>query len=271
MKIAVTGYKGNLGKVLVQQHGCEPFAVKDITDVAEVKAWIGDTQPDVIIHCAAYTDVDKAEGADMNKCIATNIRGTATIRDHFSGYFVCLSTDYIFDGTNGPYQEHARGNPLSIYGLSKYAAENIVMSQVRYPFTIVRTSGIFGNYSGNVVTKLLDNFHQYAEFGVPDNLIGSYVYVTDLANAILAMVSMVKVPKILHLVNEGIMSRYTLAKQVASVFHQDSEKVYPIEYKKLDGVADRPKRAGLIVDKARKLGIEMPTVIDSLIRMANDA
>ena len=111
MIIGITGHSGRLGTELLK-HGCTPIRA-DVTIPNCLKAELDDIKPDIVIHCAAVTDVDACENSKADLARKVNIIGTQILRTMYSGRIIYMSTDYIFDGINGPYKELSAPNPIN--------------------------------------------------------------------------------------------------------------------------------------------------------------
>ena len=144
MIIAVTGYKGRLGSQLVKL-GCIPLEC-NVTSGADIKRAIDKSKPDVIINCAAKTNVDACESnKGYKEALAVNFRGATNIQDVFSGHLIQISTDYVFNCLDGPYHEDfIKLDPINSYAFSKFGAEAGLMPNYSMSgdVTIVRTTGL---------------------------------------------------------------------------------------------------------------------------------
>jgi len=267
MRILITGACGMLGRDLVEALSegnelylldIEPFpssltsrfatAKLDITDSGRTYREVSRLNPDIVIHAAAYTDVD---GCETNKDLAVRVNtlGTCNIAlacQRFDTELLYISTDYVFDGEKGePYVEFDNLNPLSIYGKSKYWGELYVKSLLNR-FFIVRSSRLFGKNGENFVTRILKVAKEKKEVEVVDDQIGSPTYTKDLARAILQLVGREgkesngrpSLYGIWHITNSGQCSWYEFAREIL----QGSEvRVKPITSEKLNRPARRPK------------------------------
>lgn len=254
-KIGVTGPRGRLGSVLVSL-GCVPLEF-DVRNKVQVEQVIKEAAPNLIIHTAAFTGVDLAQN-DPEKAIAVNVRGTANVRDAFSGPIVLISTDFIFDGKSGPYRENEPANPLNWYGQSKAAQESMVSLQD----TIIRTTNLYGNWNKmDFVQDILKRYQASGMFFVTDKLIGSPTYIPHLADALLYIADQkmagATVPHILNVAGYPIMSRYQFAQLIGDVFQQDRDKCQPAIEGLPTDKAKRPKKAGFVLDRAKKLGVPL--------------
>lgn len=220
MKVLVTGSKGMLGQDLcpiLEDVGA--FVIEtdvdtlDITDSETVHRAIEDIRPDMVIHCAAYTNVDKAQ-EDLKTAELINVNGTENIADACakSGItLVYISTDYVFDGESvEPYTIEDMPNPINNYGMTKYEGEEAVRSLCE-KYYIVRTSWMYGHHGNNFVEIML-NMADKPEIKVVDDQIGCPTWTVELANGILKLLS--KPYGTYHVCGSGFVSRYEFAKEI---------------------------------------------------------
>jgi dTDP-4-dehydrorhamnose reductase len=269
MRVFVTGCQGRLGKYLVDNLGYHPLEC-DVTDIASVKVAIREhtlyNELDTIIHCAAFTDVDDCEGAGYDKALKVNVRGTCNIRTAFRGQIIYLSTDYVFDGRDGPYSEEAEPNPQCHYGMTKLYGEEEIL-EADYPRDVIlRTTVLYGGHKPDFVTAILEKLKTNELFEVTGALLGSPTYVPHLAKGIKKLVMLKQPPRIVNIVGRDVITRWVFACNIAKVFG------YPIHNVLLTmvgqtGAALRPRLAGLKVDLARTLNIPIYSVQDGLEEM----
>lgn len=261
MRIAVTGPKGLLGSALVAI-GCIPLDV-DVRYRGALYRAIDAVNPDAIIHCAAYTNVDGAE-SDSVTCMETNVKGTQNLVRYWSDRLILLSTDYIFDGRSGPYSEDAQPNPLGIYGWSKLLAE----WELAYPLSkslIVRTTVLYGwhpkpNFVVRTIKQLRANEPVYAS-GV---LVGNPTYAPCLAEQLVGIAEG-KQTGVLNLAGPNRISRYEFAKAVAAVFTPEVKKPFILDSSNQPRQgALRPLSAGFNLGLATRLGYATSTVMEGL-------
>ncbi|MHA0856168.1 dTDP-4-dehydrorhamnose reductase [Paenibacillus sp. CMAA1364] len=222
MKALVTGSSGQLGMDVVtilnnNGHdvlGCDRHQL-DITDLTQCQQVIGQYQPDVVIHCAAYTAVDVAE-TDIDAAYTVNAVGTRNIvvaTEHVGAKLIYISTDYVFDGTNlEPYHEYDNTNPQSIYGKSKRAGEVLVQS-LSSRYFIVRTSWVYGVYGDNFVKTMLRLGQEKPTLKVVDDQKGSPTYTVDLANFLLELMA-TEMYGIYHASNSGSCTWYEFTQAI---------------------------------------------------------
>jgi dTDP-4-dehydrorhamnose reductase len=220
-KILLTGSNGQLGYAILtvfKQQGIDVIgtdrSVLDITNLEQVNNVIQSIKPDVIIHCAAYTAVDKAE-SDKENCYNTNVNGTrnlAQLAKELDIEFIYFSTDYVFNGLKGePYETTDIPYPINYYGLTKYLGEEIVRSLLT-KFYIFRISWVFGPNGKNFVNTILRLAKEKDSLNVVCDQIGSPTYTLDVAEFLTKKVSLDY--GIHHLTNDGFISWYEFAKQI---------------------------------------------------------
>ena len=246
-KILVTGAKGQLGSDLVRILNLSGFQVfgmgrskLDVTNEEVVNKVIQQLKPEIIVHCAAYTQVDKAEIepdiAFLINGIGTRNIAIAAERNHSK--LVYISTDYVFDGQrNQPYNEYDATNPLMVYGRSKLAGEQIVRDFASN-FFIIRTSWVFGKHGNNFVKTVLKHGREKGSLTVVDDQIGSPTYTMDLASFILQLVVTDKYG-IYHVSNTGYCSWYEFAKEIIKMAGIQAELI-PCTTEEYPRVASRP-------------------------------
>ncbi|MFH1338466.1 MAG: dTDP-4-dehydrorhamnose reductase [Candidatus Omnitrophota bacterium] len=220
------------------------FIQCDITDKDKVAASINKVKPDLIIHAAAYTDVD---GCELNpeKAFAVNAKGTENIaqaaKESDAALFY-ISTDYVFDGKKDkPYTEADAPNPINIYGKSKLEGEKAVRSLLDKYF-ILRTSWLFGPGGKNFVTTILNKAGESRELRVVDDQIGSPTYTLDLADAVKNLLSMLaaNLYGIYHITNGGGCSWCEFAKKIVLLSNLKTQ-ILPITSEESNRPAPRPK------------------------------
>ena len=225
MKILVTGANGQLGydvlKVLAARRieGIPAdIAEFDITDARATERFICGCRPDAVVHCAAYTAVDKAED-DAERCRLINETGTENVAracGKADAKMIYISTDYVLPGTGDAfYETDAPTGPLSVYGKTKLAGELAVKSLLSRYF-IVRTSWVFGKNGNNFVKTMLRLGKEREELNVVCDQIGSPTYTADLAPVLADMAASEKYG-VYHATNEGVCS---WAEFAAEVFRQ---------------------------------------------------
>jgi dTDP-4-dehydrorhamnose reductase len=241
----------------------------DITNHEQVKNYIKENNIKIIINCAAYTAVDKAESEKqqterVNHLAVKNLGG---LSKEFGIKLIHISTDYIFDGKNfKPYKESDMPNPESVYGETKLAGEKALIEYNLNNSVIIRTSWVYSFYGSNFVKTMLRLGRERDSLNVVFDQIGSPTYAKDLAKAVLLMLPNIKNSdlKIYHYSNEGIASWYDFAKEIMKMAELEC-KINPIETKDYPTPAKRPHYSVLNKTKIKNdFGIEIPYWKDGL-------
>ncbi len=262
MKILITGTSGQLGHdvrealnnmnhdILAPTH-----EEMDITDYKSVSSFFDINKPDVVIHCAAYTAVDKAE-VEENLCRKVNVEGTKNIVENCKkdALLIYISTDYVFDGEkDGLWLPTDQTNPINVYGTSKRDGEKIVLGLDRY--FIIRTSWVFGINGNNFVKTMLRLSNDKDTINVVCDQIGSPTYTKDLANLIIEMI-MSNNYGIYHAHNEGFCSWAEFAEEIFIQTHKKTI-VNPITTDKYPVKAKRPKNSKLSTETLITNGFDL--------------
>jgi len=274
IKVLVTGVDGQLGYDVVKRLsklGIDAIGVDksdfDITDREQTQKYILKCKPDVIIHCAAYTAVDKAED-EKEKCYAINVEGTRNIAEacnKIDAKMVYISSDYVFDGKGiEPQSENKPTNPINYYGYSKEQGEKIVKDTLEKYF-IIRTSWLYGKNGNNFVKTMLKLAQTRNEISVVNDQIGAPTYTKDLAVLICDIIQSTNYG-IYHCVNEGYCSWYEFALAIFKRAGIDI-KVHPISTSEYPSKAKRPLNSRLSKDNLDKNGFwRLPAWEDALDR-----
>ncbi len=277
MKILVTGSNGQLGneiKELASGYPLYEFLYTDveelnITDQAGVDQFFAVSNPDVVINCAAYTAVDKAETepelANLVNAMAPGILARASAET--GAFMVHISTDYVFDGTNcRPYVETDGINPVSVYARTKAAGEAAVRL-AKGKAVIFRTSWLYSAFGNNFIKTMIKYGSERDTLNVVFDQTGTPTYARDLAKMILDTLPLAmtaEVIEVYHYANEGVTSWYDFAKAV----HQLAGitcKVNPIPTSDYPLPAERPFYSVLDKSKIKKsFNIEIPYWRDSV-------
>lgn len=252
MKVLVTGIKGQLGHDVMQclaKREIESVGADieefDITDFKATRDFIVEVKPDVVIHCSAYTAVEKAED-DMELCMAVNGTGTKNIAaacKELDSKMLYISSDYVFPGVGENFYEVTdTPNPLGKYGETKQAGEEAVKKLLDKYF-IVRTSWVFGKNGSNFVKTMLRLGKEKKEIHVVNDQIGSPTYTKDLAPLLCDMILTEKYG-IYHATNEGICSWAEFAEEIMKIGGLDA-KVNGISSEQYPSRVTRPKNSRL--------------------------
>ncbi len=278
MRVLVTGYAGQLGYdtvQLLQARGIECRGVDmqdfDLTDGQAVKDYVRMYRPTAIVHCAAYTNVDRAE-SQPEICAAVNGMGTVNIvRAALSvgAKVVFISTDYVFPGTGDqPWKINDAYGPRNVYGMSKVQGEDAVRSLMTRYF-ILRTSWVFGKNGHNFVRTMLRLGKEKKEIRVVDDQIGSPTYTKDLARVICDMLPTEKYG-IYDVRNEGFISWFQFAKMIMEKTGLPC-RVLPVPSSEYPTPAKRPLNSRLDGSRLAEAGFEpMPSVEDALDRYLDE-
>jgi len=248
MKIAVTGPRGRLASWLIAHHGCAPLDC-DITDFERTRLEIHRVDPDVIIHAAAYTDVDKAED-EQELALAVNLRGTGNVRTAFRGYMIYLSTAYIFDGrSQWPYGEDETPSPIQHYGWTKWAGEAAMLAGDG-PRLIIRTMTLYGpGPYPDFVKGIAMRLHKESHLYLPADLYSNPTYIPHLAIGIGKAIKDQRTG-VLNLTGKDVVSRYEFAEAIARTFNFNRALLHQGEYPVVPSKVLRPKMAGLDLSRA---------------------
>lgn len=222
MKVLVTGVKGQLGHDVMKELAARGIPAVgadidqfDLTSRAETEAFVLGEKPDVIIHCAAFTAVDKAE-SEKELCRRVNVDGTAYIAGcakALDAKLVYISTDYVFDGQGEtPFETDSPARPINFYGETKWLGEQAVRERVEKAF-IIRVSWVFGINGGNFVKTMLRLAKTGNEQNVVGDQIGSPTYTPDLSRLIVDMIATERYGTY-HASNEGFCSWYEFACKI---------------------------------------------------------
>lgn len=247
MKVLVTGVKGQLGYDVVKdlkKRGHEPIGVDreemDLMNNDAIREFIMNTRPEAIIHCAAYTAVDKAE-EEVEVCYQVNAEATKVIAEcakELDITLIYISTDYVFDGTKeGEYVETDLPNPINVYGASKLLGEQYVQ-QLLEKYYIVRISWVFGENGNNFIKTMRRLGSERDELNIIHDQVGSPTYTADLAPLLVDMMETNKYG-IYHATNEGTCSWFEFANEI---FKQSGieVKTNPITTDQYPTAAKRP-------------------------------
>ncbi len=206
-----------------------PHEKLDITLEDEVSKFISSHAPDIILNCAAFTNVDKCE-TEREMAFKVNASGPkyiASAAKECGARVIHISTDFVFDGSNdSPYNEDNRTNPLSEYGRTKLEGERNIQDYCN-SFLIVRTSWLFGHHGVNFVEKMLELAGHKKELSIVTDETGSPTYTADLAEALWVLIKK-GCEGIFHVANEGSCSRYEWAKYIFETLSYNI-KVNPIK------------------------------------------
>lgn len=278
MRVLITGANGQLGTALKRESqgfdGINLFFTDiDETDIRSketVAFAIDKYSPNIVVNCAAYTAVDKAED-EHEKAFALNAFAPANLAEQCklkNVKLIHISTDYVFDGKgNIPYNETDKVNPLSVYGQSKLKGEELSMAFGNT--MVIRTSWLYSAYRSNFMKTMLKYGNERPELRVVFDQTGTPTLANDLAGVILRITQepdKLFIPEVFHYSNEGVCSWFDFAYEIIKQAGL-STKVIPITTKEYPTKAIRPQYSVLNKQKISKLlGIDIPHWRQSLIK-----
>lgn len=273
--ILVTGANGQLGnemRLLAEVNKEYTYfftdvAELDICDEQAVMNFVTAHQIDIIVNCAAYTAVDKAED-NQELCDKLNHVAPGYLAKAIQtrgGYLVQVSTDYVFDGTaHVPYTEEQPTCPDSVYGTTKLAGEQEAMKYCANTM-IIRTAWLYSTFGNNFVKTMLRLGREKDSLGVIFDQIGTPTYARDLAVVIFAAIHKGIIPGIYHFSNEGVCSWYDFTQMIHHLADIKTCKLRPLHTEEYPTKAKRPHYSVLDKTKIKDIyGIEIPYWVDSL-------
>ncbi|MBL4708712.1 MAG: SDR family oxidoreductase [Flavobacteriales bacterium] len=281
-RILVTGSNGLLGQKLIKQlrinenyeliatsRGANRisnkkgylYASMDITNKEDIFRVFDEHKPDFVINTAAMTNVDACE-SNREECWLLNVTAVeylVSASEKHDSHFIHLSTDFIFDGENGPYKETDKPNPLSYYGESKLAAEKIVQNSTT-SWAIARTIIVYGIVEdmsrSNIVLWAKSALEKKERLTIVNDQFRSPTLAEDLADGCI-LIADKKAEGIYNLSGKDVMSIVELVRRVARYYQLDESYIEEISSTSLNQVAKRPAKTGFILDKAiAELGYE---------------
>ena len=292
MKIIVTGSKGQLGQSIQELSTGYPdlsfvftdVEELDICDSVQVDTFFAKEKPSLVVNCAAYTAVDKAE---KEEALAERINHHAVANlacacKKSGAKLIHISTDYLFDGNKStPYHERDIVRPQSVYGISKLEGETAIL-RAEIKSIIIRTSWLYSAYGTNFVKTMLRLGRERDELGIVSDQVGTPTYAGDLAKVLLDIIQMTAsdskrfVSGIYHYSNEGVASWFDFTKAIFEYHPDITCKVNPIDTAAYPTPATRPAYSVLNKSKIKTtFGIKIPYWRDSLkfclIKLSKDA
>ena len=266
MKILIVGASGFIGSVLFEYFSKEHetygsffsnetagLIYLDMTNEKSVKDIITSYKPDVIIQPAFNSNVEYCEDHPIETW-RVNVDGSENLikaaRD-IGAKFVFFSSDYVFDGTNGPYSEEDIPNPINEYGNQKFAIENIIKTHLDN-FLIIRTTVVYGweVHGKNFSMAMIKNLKSSRTMKIPYDQIGSPTYVNNMVEVIADLIDSDKVGTY-HVAGINLVDRYIFAKTIANVFELDDTLLIPVLTAELGQKANRPLKAGMKTGKVK--------------------
>ncbi len=282
-RVLVIGSNGMLGQVLVnlctennytllaasnedESYNKELMYVKiDISDESQVADLILNTKPEYIINTAAYTNVDKSE-TERELADKINVKGVeylAKYSNQVSSHLIHISSDYVFDGTNGPYTENDTPNPIGYYGLTKLLGENKIIEYTSL-YSIIRTNVLYGPTKfgrPDFVKWVYNNLKDDKSINIVTDQINNPTYLKDLAKAIISLMEQ-DITGLFNIGGKEFLNRYDFTLRIAEYFNLNKSLINPILTSDLKQPAPRPLKSGLITNKAEDVFNYKPTEIE---------
>lgn len=246
----------------------------DISDREKIKKIIYDFYPDYILNAAAFTNVDLSE-SKRELAWKINVKGVEYIAEAarvLDAHIIHISSDYIFDGKNGPYDENAVPNPIGYYGRTKLASENALkISGVL--FTIFRTNVLFGtavNARPDFVKWVISSLKEGRQIKIVTDQINNPTFIDDLVQAVSKAIEFKKTG-IYNIGGREFLSRYQFTEKIIDYFKLDKSLLIPIKTCELNQPANRPLKSGLITIKAEtELGYRPHSLNDAFAFMKKE-
>ena len=279
LKVLLTGSKGMLAKEFISEcRNRKDYTIIapdeeecNITDISSIKNAVNNISPQVLINCAAYTDVDACE-VNKEKAFSINSEGVKNLVQVCKENNILLvhfSTDFVFDGENkSPYTEEDKPNPLNIYGESKLLGEQHLLNS-HTGFFLIRTSWMYGKGANNFVKAVVNKASNQSEIKMVDDQIGNPTWSRDIVDMTLRLLE-TKQYGIYNYSNEGECSWYEFACEIINVLSNSKNKfhptkIIPIKSVQLKRAAKRPAYSAPSKSKIRSaLGIDIPHWRESL-------
>jgi len=286
-RILITGANGMLGQRAVQFYSSREniellatsveekavfdaveYTQVDIKDRDSIKKVIYDYCPDFIVHTAAFTNVDLSEKL-REDAWKINVKGVEYIAEAartIDAHIIHISTDYIFDGKNGPYDENAIPDPVGYYGRTKLASENTLRISGTF-FTILRTNVLYGiaqNSRPDFVRWVINSLSKNENIRIVKDQINNPTFIDDLVQGINKIIEFRKTG-VYNIGGKEFLSRFDFTLRIAEYFNLDKKLILPITTDELKQPARRPLKSGLLILKAEtELGYKPHTISESL-------
>jgi dTDP-4-dehydrorhamnose reductase len=292
-RILITGSNGMLGQRAVQFYSSKDniellatsveeksvvdsveYISSDIKDRDNIKKVIHDYCPDFIIHTAAFTNVDLSEKL-REDAWKINVKGVEYIAEAaraIDAHIIHISTDYVFDGKNGPYDENATPDPVGYYGRTKLASENTLKISGTF-FTILRTNVLYGiapNSRPDFVRWVINSLSKNENIRIVKDQINNPTFIDDLVQGINKIIEFRKTG-VYNIGGKEFLSRYDFTLRIADYFSLNKRLISPITTEELKQPARRPLKSGLLILKAEtELGYKPHTITESLTAMKKE-
>tara|TARA_Y100000817_G_scaffold295825_1_gene270890 strand:- start:2224 stop:3087 length:864 start_codon:yes stop_codon:yes gene_type:complete len=228
----------------------------DIRSKSSIKKVLSDIDPDVILNLAALTDVDGCE-LDPQQAKDINFSGVKNLCRDFSGHFIQISTDYVFDGKSGPYSEEDEPKPKSVYGKTKLFADNWLLDNYSKS-TIIRTNILYSytkRTKASFLKWVVDSLNDNQNIKVVNDQWNNPTWTESLSSVISKIIDN-QAFDLYHYGDRDILNRFDFSILISKVFNLDSSLIMPISSDELNQIAPRPRKSGLITKKIEsELGI----------------
>jgi len=292
-RILITGSNGMLGQRAVQFYSSNKniellatsveeksvvdsveYLSSDIKNRDSIKKIIHDYCPDFIVHTAAFTNVDLSEKL-REDAWKINVKGVEYIAEAarvIDAHIIHISTDYIFDGKNGPYDENSTPDPVGYYGRTKLASENTLKISGTF-FTILRTNVLYGiapNSRPDFVRWVINSLRNNETIRIVKDQINNPTFIDDLVQGINKIIEFRKTG-VYNIGGKEFLSRYDFTMRIAEFFNLNKNLISPIITEELKQPARRPLKSGLLILKAEtELGYKPHTITESLAAMKKE-
>ncbi len=292
-RILITGSNGMLGQRAVQFYSSKEnvellatsveeksvvdsveYISSDIKNRDDIKKVVYDYCPDFIVHTAAFTNVDLSEKL-REDAWKINVKGVEYIAEAaraIDAHIIHISTDYIFDGKDGPYSENAKPNPVGYYGRTKLASENALKISGTF-FTILRTNVLYGiapNSRPDFVRWVKNSLDKKENIRIVKDQINNPTFIDDLVQGINKIIDFRKTGTY-NIGGKEFLNRYDFTLRIADFFELNKNLIIPITTEELKQPARRPLKSGLIILKAEtELGYKPHTISESLAAMKKE-
>ena len=292
-RILITGSNGMLGQRAVQFYSSKEniellatsvedksvvdsveYISSDIKNRDSIKKVIHDYCPDFIVHTAAFTNVDLSEKL-REDAWKINVKGVEYIAEAaraIDAHIIHISTDYIFDGKDGPYSENAKPNPVGYYGRTKLASENTLRISGTF-FTILRTNVLYGialNSRPDFVRWVVSSLRNNEQIRIVEDQINNPTFIDDLVQGINKVVEFRKTG-VYNIGGKEFLSRLDFTNRIADYFNLSKSLISPITTQELKQPARRPLKSGLLILKAAtELGYKPHSINESLAAMKKE-
>ena len=276
--ILITGIYGQLGEACIKhlklhfniisagRHTSDDGVQLDITDAATTEKVVAEIRPDLILNLAAMTNVDGCE-TNPKMAEAINVCGVKNLCKNFEGHFIQISTDYVFDGTDGPYEEDDETNPISVYGQTKLAADKWLT--INHPKVTIFRANVVYSYTkrtkASFVKWVVDSLSDGKPISVVDDQWNNPTWTESIATVIKVLIEK-EALGLYHYGDKEYMNRYEFAHLIAKVFDLDASLISPISTADLKQPAPRPLKSGLKTEKIESaLGI-VPNSVETCLQ-----